>query len=469
MRDAIPGLPASAWSRPGAPPLAWLETLLITAALPALGLLFNGDDPFFLRSSFFWLSLAPLLAALRYGFAHGFVSAALLTAGMLFHVHFANAGAVELPVSSALALAVTGMLAGAWSDWWSQSLAHAKAENAYHRQRLDEFTTAYHLLRISHERLSHRVAASTDSLRDTLQRLYGHLQHSAQPHAPMRGMGGDVLGLFSNFTWVQVAALYAVDPGGRLRHPPEATLGDPATVDEHNPLVIAALRKRKLVAATAAENRDRTGGLLACAPIVDSDDRCRALLVIERMPFMTFTSENLRLLAVLAAHVGHLLARVEATTLEGASEFSRHLQRALADLREFALPSTLVTLHCPAGQHGADLADFALTQMRGLDRPWQTRARGGTTLVCLLMPLTTEEEAGRYLERLESALGKRREVASLADLARRSGAGNFAALGVQTTVSALRRGDNATALLDKLALEYGIDCGDLASTGSLRR
>jgi len=469
IREMTPGMPASAWARTGAPPTAWLETLIISAALPVLGLLLHAEDPFFLRSGFFWLSLAPLLTALRYGFAHGFVSAALLTAGMVAHEHFSSVGEAELPVGSALALAVTGMLAGAWSDWWAQRLAQVSAENAYHRQRLDEFTTAYHLLRISHERLSHRVAASTDSLRDTLQRLYGHLQRSAHPHAPLRGMGADVLGLFGNFTWVQVAALYAVDDDGRLRHPAEATLGEPATVDVHNPLVTAALRERQLVAATAADNRERTGGLLACAPIVDGDDRCHALLVIERMPFMNFTGENLRLLAVLAAHVGHLLARVEATTLDGATEFSRHLQRALADLREFALPATLVTLHCPAGQQGADVADFALTQTRGLDRPWQARGRGGTTLFCLLMPLTTDEEAGRYLERLETALGKRRAIDSLADLARRSSGGNFAALGVVATVRSLRRGDGATALLDTLVTEYGIDCGDLAGTGSLRR
>jgi hypothetical protein len=279
-------------------------------------------------------------------------------------------------------------------------------------------------------------------------------------------MAEDILALFSNFTWVQVAALYAVDEQGNLRHPAEALLGEPRPVDGKNPLVAAAMQSRKMVAVSAADEHRETGDLLACAPICDAKGRVLALLAVERMPFMNFTNENLRLLAVLAAHVGHMLDRAESVGEFGSVEFGSHIRRALEDLRNFALPSTLLSLRCPAGRRGEELAEFALAQTRGLDRPWQVRNRRGESVLCLLMPLTSEREAERYVERLEVALGRRLSGRSLAEIAQRSSGNTLDSLGVRVSLQELKRNDSSGALIRKLAVEHHLEPSNIVDSRS---
>src|SRR5207237_535221 len=64
-------------------PRAIVETIVITAAIPALGWAVDRNDPFFVKHHFAWLCFAPLLVSLRHGFTLGFASAAVLDLAMI--------------------------------------------------------------------------------------------------------------------------------------------------------------------------------------------------------------------------------------------------------------------------------------------------------------------------------------------------------------------------------------------------
>jgi hypothetical protein len=73
------------------PAKALAETVLITLLLPAVGYLLHPQDHFFQDSRFPWLSLAPQLLSLRYGFAYGFGSAASTVIDCLYLVTYPEA------------------------------------------------------------------------------------------------------------------------------------------------------------------------------------------------------------------------------------------------------------------------------------------------------------------------------------------------------------------------------------------
>lgn len=392
-----------------APPLlAWGETLFLCLLLPALGWWTRPQDPFFVAAHFPWILLAPLLSALRYGFAHGFISAliliALITLGW-------RTGLVPdgFPAPLVVGLLLVGMIAGEFADIYRRRIEQQRVVNDYQRMRLDEFTRNYHLLKISHDRLEQRLAAGTHSLRGALLDLRRRLAGQEFGDNPVKEVAQEIIGIFASFGWVQVAGLFEV----RDRHlapAPVATLGELRPVDPFDPLVRHALLEGELVSLREELLATDSAGqsLIAAVPLVDVQRHPWGLLVIQEMPFIALQQENLRLLAVLGGHIADILSTSQGTLDEKSPEarkFLNYLQRSLHDYQVHDLPALVLVIRFPARHPQLDrLVELFLGQVRGLDHPWRLDARGRPDLLFLLMPLTAEHEAEAYRQRMDRLL-----------------------------------------------------------------
>ncbi|MEM6987326.1 MAG: PelD GGDEF domain-containing protein, partial [Pseudomonadota bacterium] len=184
-------------------------------------------------------------------------------------------------------------------------------------------------------------------------------------------------------------------------------VGDPKPLDGQNPLVEAALRTRKLVNLTELDPAHQIGTVLVAAPLVDGNNRVRALVTVRRIPFLSFTPENIQLLAVLSAHIGHLITEAELAG-KGDSEqrFRRELQRVCHDAETFHLPAMLVRFQLTSPDHQRDLADYITSLMRGLDVATKKQV-GPQTELMLLMPLTEAREYDTFQKRVEESVEQR--------------------------------------------------------------
>jgi hypothetical protein len=140
-------------------PVAELETLAILVIVPAIGFGLRPDDPLFVRSGFPWLIFASLLPALRYGFATGFFSALVLNGYLGAAAHWRILGVERFPLEIGMAVLLSAMLAGEFIDSWTKRNQQQRIVNSYQHMRLEEFTRSYHLLKVSHDRMEHRLAA----------------------------------------------------------------------------------------------------------------------------------------------------------------------------------------------------------------------------------------------------------------------------------------------------------------------
>ncbi len=122
----------------------------------------------------------------RYGFMRGLVSASLLVVALLY-LHrqgYRPTRRSRRPLSSACCSAPC---------WWANPatsgigrLERLDLANDYRQLRLDEFTRAHHLLRISHDRLEQRVAGNDLSLRSSLLVLRRQLREVPREQDPCR-------------------------------------------------------------------------------------------------------------------------------------------------------------------------------------------------------------------------------------------------------------------------------------------
>lgn len=390
---------------------SWLETFLFSGLAIGLGLWLSPDDPL-LVNGFPWPLLAPLLVGVRYGFVRGLVSAGMLVAALFILRRWGLPAYAEIPASYVIGVLVSSMLVGEFRDLWERRLQRLQMANEYRQYRLDEFTRAHHVLRISHDRLEQRVAGSDQSLRSSLLTLRERLRGLDSVGNPLSALAEPILALLGQYGSLRVAGLYAIDPAsGRLQTTPLARLGDMGSLDADDLLVRLCIEKGDLVSVREAlleRGERRHSSLQACVPLIDTDDRLLAVLAIRQMPFFAFNERILSLLALLAGHVADLLqSDPAALQLEDADaqSFSQQIQRSLIDVERHALPASLFALEL--SQPNDELLRLLADSQRGLDL--QLRLRNGRDHDCLLilMPLTSAEGARGYMTRLEYLLAER--------------------------------------------------------------
>jgi polysaccharide biosynthesis protein PelD len=386
-------------------PGAEVETLAVLVIVPAMGFWLRPQDPLFVRAGFPWLIFASLVPALRYGFAHGFFSALVVNGYLALAAHFRILGVGSFPVEDAIGVLLSAMLAGEFIDLWTKRNNQQRIVNSYQHMRLEEFTRSYHLLKVSHDRMEHRLAAGTVSLREALMGLRRRVLLTGGHEALNPESGGIILQLFADYVAIRVAAIYRVDPQGKVSPEPVSTWGRPRLGPLHE-MVRQALREGCLVSVRDVLERqpaDREGPLVA-VPIIDVNACIHAMVVIEDMLFLSMQEENLRLLAVIGGHIGDMLALA---AIEGAdadsAHFVRETRRAILNRSQHDLPAMLVRMALPAGDPGREIEALLRRQRRGLDCVW---GRGGDNRreLLLLMPLTGPMEYEGYRKRIDQIL-----------------------------------------------------------------
>ncbi len=399
---------------PAPPALAWLETLAITIALPLLGLWLWPEDALFVYADFPWLIMAPLLAGIRYGFVYGFTSALVLILGIAVAWRWQLLPIVHFPSEYSLGLLIVGMLAGEFCDMWGRRTRRLAAAGDYQRIRTDEFTRAYHLLKVSHDRLEHRLAANTQSLREALHSMRRRLMAAKPGKEPLHTLGNLMLGIFSNYGHLQVASLHAVNMTGGIAESALASVGTSPPINVADALLVEALRLGQMTSVRAQppvqREVDHRTALLAAIPVVDVSGRIWAMVAVHEMPFMAFHEENLKLLAVLAGHMGDILAAgVGGPDAQDPAEqdFMRQLRRSIEDARRYKLPAMIVRLTFDPTRAPANLVELIVERRRGLDQLWLSTSPVATPFVLLLMPLTDALGTEGYISGLERLIRER--------------------------------------------------------------
>ena len=378
-----------------------IELLFFAAALPFAGLLIFADDPTGLHAGFPWVAAGALVFAARYGSLWGVLCALLM--GLVINLPmFAYAETGAQHAALALGTVVMCLVVGDAASSWRTRSQQSEAENQYLRHRLKEFSTDYHVLKVSHGQLEEHMAGQRLSLREALQRLKPVLSASGDGLQA----GNELMAVFSQFCSIQVAGLYGMSSDSRVDTQPVATHGDMFELPLFDPILRTAIKERELVSIKleSLDEKHHENSLLAVVPLVDTNGRLHGVLAIKDMHFMAFQQQNLNILALLGNYMGDMLTRSKGAAESRAAWFMTELDTALRFAHSHSTESVLLSLRFNQEDQADEVARFVSTAIRSLDASWLLTADDDATVLCLLLPLMSESHGQAFLQRVNKAV-----------------------------------------------------------------
>lgn len=394
-------------SATGASRQAWvrhalLETLLLGAVASFMLLWFAAQSRW---APYAWpvLNMLPLVLGLRYGFVAGLATGTLAAASLALVAVLRPDQAFAAAQAQAIGLVLVGMIAGQASEIWASRTRRLDALARYRLERLEQFTSAYHLLKVSHAQLEQRVAGGAFNLRNALERLKQCAPLlQGQASEPLAGLADDLLHILVEQGGLYTAAVYGVSERQLLRLPALAKAGDAPELSVFNPMLREALRTGKVTSvktgADAAQDQ-----VIAVVPLVDSRGQVHGVVAIHDMPFLAANPDTFGLLGVLGRHMGDLLASRTRPVDEndGVASLRANIQRHLVDAREHGVPCALLAFRMAPSSWREQLVAHCSRSGRGLDQSWLTHDRQGHPAVFRLLPLTDERGAQTFMKRLQ--------------------------------------------------------------------
>jgi len=399
------------WLAPaGSGAAAVIEMIGIMAAAMGVAWLILPQNPLLLGMGFPWAWLLPVILALRYGTLVGVGAVLMLLGGWFFFDHVGT-HADAFPRMFFLGGLLLVLVAGQFGDVWNTRLARARAVNRYLDERLAALTKNHYLLRISHARLENDLLARPTTLRDTLSQLRAVALQDAMRGGETGPLAGaqPMLQVVAQACQIEGAALYACD-GDQLLPEAVAGIGPAFAIDADDPLVRHCLDTRELAhLRSSGLQQEAQTRYVAVAPVLAASDRLIGVLVVERMPFLSLTYENLQLLMVLMGYYADGVEHARAT--HGIQELAPAIPYAFAldyarmsRLRnETGIESSVVALVFDLDEARDALFEQVVRSRRALDVAWPARSAHHRAMLTL-MPLSDSQAVSAYLVRIEDML-----------------------------------------------------------------
>lgn len=395
----------------------WLHAVGIFLLCMLFSFLINPEDPFFRGAgAFSWIVMAPILVALRYGFREGFIVGLAVIGASFACAVLMERPDWQLSTSEGLGMLIVVMLVGEFRDIWERRLRKLERSNEYRQARLQEFTRAHHILKISHDRLEHASAGKADSLRTALLDLQQQCAATTMSGACVENQASLLCSILRTYGTIQKASLHSVD-GTRPSQQAIGQIGEASELVADDPLLLEALASRNLCSVRAdlvQAGEQRSSVYLACLPLVDTFGKIHAVMAIETLPFFALSDSNLKMLAILAGRLADMFSSFEdfpALPDEHSHQFFREVRRCARDVAEFDLQSSVLAIRSLNAATGSAYFDTVLSNTRGLDLGHVLFENGGKDhVLLLLMPLTDSAGVQSYLVRLEEFMREHHEI-----------------------------------------------------------
>lgn len=410
--------PSTWWTRFLAPrtrhhraPLAVaLEAIIAMLVTIAVCRLVSPADPLLIRTGFGWVWVMPILLALRYGTIVGFGSSLLLLLAWQFFYGI-RSGAQAFPQPFFLGGFVVMLLCGQFGDIWIGRLRHMQVANEFLAERLALLTKNQFLLRISHERLEQDLLAKPATLRDSLTRLrttmLDQINKSPNMVASEKLPGVQrFLDTAAQACQLEVAQVFPLHDGKLTTHA-SAGIGGWFDLNIDDPLIQYAFNERALAHIQSPELQSiAETRYVICAPMLDSTGVLVGILVVQKIPFLALTRDNLQFLLVLCAYYADGVRHADVTLSvlshhpDCPYDFALDFARLAHLTHETQIASSIVALVFNSSELSQALFEHVLRTRRALDVQWPV-LQGGSHIAMTLMPLSGEGAVDGYVLRIE--------------------------------------------------------------------
>ncbi len=149
---------------------AYLETISIVVFFLFIGYIFNPQDVCFLETQISYTLILLAIITLFHGFENGLMAVGMLAAAMwIFYPQF--------PSTDFLILLMMTMIFSEFHYYWTKKIKELKVEANYKTTKLNELSKAFYTLKISHDQLEKNYVVKPMSIRNAIEEIIGNNRH----------------------------------------------------------------------------------------------------------------------------------------------------------------------------------------------------------------------------------------------------------------------------------------------------
>ncbi|WP_432736735.1 GAF domain-containing protein [Maridesulfovibrio sp. FT414] len=349
----------------------YFEVVLGLAGVTAINLVFWRSDPGFLNVSPhpFWIVI--LLTAVRYGFSGGVFSGGL---SALILLAFKALSIPDLAVADFKTLSmwgkpilffVVGTVIGEMRQMQIKEYNDVCEARDTYKDAFEKIKVKLDILSEAKQEVDTRILSQESTLGTLYEAAQGLRTLSIDSIYPA------VLEILRDFMEVEECSIYLLE-GNEFRLDTAIRHGRgylPEVVPVGEGLMsLAASRKKAVSIRDVASNESMPGGIIISAPILaDNQRHVVGVLNVEKMPFLKFTSDSVRVAGLVAdwcgssvenatvfAETKHKLIADEIIDAYTYEYFKRRLREEFVRSRRYALDLSLILLEFPGLSNASD-------------------------------------------------------------------------------------------------------------------
>lgn len=262
---------------------SFLETAVLLFGFTFIGYYIDPADPLLLHYEIIFIIATMAIITLFHGISEGILAIFILVVEM----HFLYP---VFPVEFFLKISLFTLVFGEFHYFWNRKIAQNRSKNAYLRNKLDELTNAFYMLKISHDQLEKNYLFKPMSLRNSIRKL-------KESYSQNNDYFKEFSILLEKSFNVSKSQLCIVNDS-KLYSPYDKEYLNP--LDIKDPMIEMVFVKKSPMYVSSQEMQNNSK-YLAVIPAV-SANKVKGVLLIEKMPFLSFNKDTLITISVIISY-----------------------------------------------------------------------------------------------------------------------------------------------------------------------
>ncbi|MEA3523269.1 MAG: PelD GGDEF domain-containing protein [Campylobacterota bacterium] len=274
---------------------SYVETLSIVAVYLLIGYLVNPDDICMLEGGITFLTIVLAIITLFHGSANGLLAMAII--GIFMNVSYPL-----FDYTVFLQELVLVLVFGEFHYYWQRTIDKHTTQAKFTEIKLSELGKAFYMLKISHDQLEKNYVTKPMSLRNSIRLIKENFVTNVSHESY-----DDFLTLLQKTLNIEEAYLGTLDKKEKLTIV-ASTKGSGSF--HYDDIMLEVAIEKAMPIYVSSDEKYNESEYLAVIPAI-SDDKIVGMLVIEKMPFMSFNKDSLITLAILVTYLFEELHKLE--------------------------------------------------------------------------------------------------------------------------------------------------------------
>ena len=365
---------------------SFLETFVILSGFIFVGYLIDNKDPILLNYEIVYIAFILIIVTLFHGIANGLFSLFFLALVMKYFYPI-------FPTEPFLNISIVVLILGEFHYFWNKKILQNSSKNAYLRNKLDELSNAFYTLKISHDQLEKNYVFKPMSLRNSIRVLKDSYESG-------ENYNKEFLTLLQKSFSVSEAELYIANDS-KLYLWNDTNFEN--SLDIQDSMLEMALEKKSPIYVSSDEVENNSE-YLAVIPGV-SNTRVKGVLLIKKMPFLSFNKDTLITISVLISYFLDELEKWDTIELSRKknnfidASYQFELDRLSRLYKDFDVESTVLVIKTKDELLAHLIEEKLVKSLRSLDISTAYKSEE-FNVISVLFPFADDASARGFLVRL---------------------------------------------------------------------